>query len=301
MRALLYILSILTLVSCNNAKRIAEGKPLRQRDPSAIMKQSDKASLQWEWLGLKLDADVNTNGKKDSFTLNVRMHRDSAIWISLTPALGVEAARILMTEDSVKMISKVPLNKFVYEGDYKDFQKSIGVPFDYYDMEELFTGMPLGLDPYFDRFLSHVDGNEYALIERFPRKISKLLGGLTERDLAMAPDSSLNILMDNRRANRVINRANEEDLLIKRYWFDGITYHPTRDLFNDLNSGLTVQIIRTGDEEHRQGYLPSETTIKAYGKDVDIEAKIEVKRSRVDREYDLPFDPPEDYERRTEF
>ena len=301
MRTLLYILSILTLVSCNNAKRIAEGKPLRQREPTAILKQSEKASLEWNWLGLKLDADINANGNKDSFTLNVRMCKDSAIWVSLTPALGVEAARVFMTPDSVKMISKVPLNKFVYEGDYSDFQKSLGVPLDFYSMQEIFSGVPLGIDPYYDRFLSNIDGNEYVLIERFPRKISKLLGGLDEKELSLNPDSALSIFMDDRRANRVINRTHEEDLLIKRYWFDGLTYHPTKDLFNDLNSGLTLMVTRSGDEEHRQGYLPTNTHIKAFGKDVDIDAKIEVKRSRVDREYDLPFDPPEDYERRTEF
>ena len=164
MRTLLYILSILTLVSCNNAKRIAEGKPLRQREPTAILKQSEKASLEWNWLGLKLDADISANGNKGRFTLNVlRMCKDSAIWVSLTPALGVEAARVFMTPDSVKMISKVPLNKFVYEGDYSDFQKSLGVPLDFYSIQEIFSGVPLGIDPYI-RFLSNIDGNEYVLV-----------------------------------------------------------------------------------------------------------------------------------------
>ena len=35
-------------------------------------------------------------GRSGSFTLNVRVARDSVIWMSISPALGVEAARILL-------------------------------------------------------------------------------------------------------------------------------------------------------------------------------------------------------------
>ena len=40
-------------------------------------------------------------GQTGTFTLNVRMARDSVIWMSISPALGVEAARVLLTPDSV--------------------------------------------------------------------------------------------------------------------------------------------------------------------------------------------------------
>ena len=63
-----------------------------------------------------MSADVKANGASEDFTLSVRMARDSAIWVSLSPALGVELARILLTPDSVQLISKVPMNKFVYMG-----------------------------------------------------------------------------------------------------------------------------------------------------------------------------------------
>lgn len=296
---ILAVLSIILLAGCNNAKRIAEGKPLRPRDPHHILKQNAKGELNWGWIGFKINADIKSNGTTEDFTLNVRMARDSSIWISLTPALGVELARILLKPDSVHLISKVPLNKFVYEGDYSQLQDVLGVPFDFYSFQELFSGSPLGLDPMNDKFISKVDGNKYVLIEKFPRKVKKLLGGMDERELADLNSDSLSILMNNRRVDRVLGRTNSEDLLIKRYWFDGLTFAPSIDLFNDLKSGLTIRVERHGDEGHEEGLLPDRTVLTAHGDGVDLEVVLEIRRSRINREYDLPFDPPADYERRS--
>ena len=104
-----------------------------------------------------MNADVKVNGTSDDFTINVRMARDSAIWVSLTPALGVEVARLLLTPDSVQVISKVPQNKFVYEGDYSQLQGVLGIPFAFYSFQELFSGESLGIDPMNDKFIVKVD------------------------------------------------------------------------------------------------------------------------------------------------
>ena len=286
------------MTGCSNEQRIADGKPLRSRDPNNILKRYDKEALKWDWIGFKLDTEINVEGKSDSFTMNVRMARDSAIWISLSPALGLELARVLLLPDSVKVISKVPLNKFVFEGNYKQLEKSLGIPFDFYTFQDLLSGKPLGLNPQEDKFISQVDGVNYILIEKFPRRVKKLLGGTDEREIALNPEDSIAVLLGDRRANRMMSRTDEDDLIIKRYWFDGVTFMPVIDLLNDLSSGLSLKIKRSGDEGHRQGLLPTKTRIIARGNGVDLDCTFKVRRSRINREYELPFDPPENYERR---
>ena len=293
------IICIILLSGCSNAKRLADGKPLIPREPNHILKQSKKAVLDWDWIGFKMNADIKANETSQDFTINVRMAKDSAIWISLTPALGVEVARVLLDPDSVRVISKVPQNKFVYTGDYDQLQDFLGVPFDFYTFQELFSGKSLGLDPSNDKFISKVDGREYVLIEKFPRKVKKLLGGIDEKDLAGYERDSLSIIMNHRRANRMLDRTDSDELLIKRYWFDGVSFAPIIDVFNDLKSGLTIKVERFGDEEHSEGILPSRTVLTAFGDGVQLEAELEIRRSRVNKEYDLPFDPPADYEHRS--
>ena len=292
------ILGSVILTGCSNERRIADGKPLRSMDPNNIRKHYEKEALKWDWLGFKLDTEIMVDEESESINMNMRMARDSAIWISLSPALGVELARILLLPDSVRIISKVPSNKFVYEGNYSELEESFGIPLDFYTLQDLFSGNPLGLSNSDDKFISKVDGRNYILIEKFPRRIKKLLGGIDEKTLALNPEDSITVILGNRRAERMMNRTDESDLIIKRYWFEGITFMPVLDVFNDLSSKLTLKVMRSGDEGHSQGLLPSEIRIIALGDGVDLDCTFSVRRSRVNREYELPFDPPEDYERR---
>ncbi|PCJ82039.1 MAG: hypothetical protein COA49_03510 [Bacteroidetes bacterium] len=292
------LFAIVTTTGCSNERRIAEGKPLRSRDASNILKHVEKEALDWEWMGFKMDTDFEIDGESESFTLSVKMSRDSAIWISLSPALGVEMARILLSPDSVRVISKVPSNKFVFEGDYDDLGQTTGLPFDFYAFQSLFAGTPLGLDKQDDKFISKVDGRNYFIIEKFPRTVKKLLGGVDERHIALNPDCEINVSVRDRKAERMINRTDERELIIKRYWFDGLSFMPVMDVFDDLESGLTLKIVRSGDEGHRQGLLPTTTHLSAFGNGVNIECTLHIRRSRINRKYDLPFDPPKDYERR---
>jgi hypothetical protein len=292
------IISSVVLTGCSNARRIADGKPLRSMEPNNIIKHYEKEALKWDWLGFKLDTEIKVDGESESINMSMRMARDSAIWISLSPALGVELARILLLPDSVRIISKVPSNKFVYEGNYSELEESFGIPLDFYTLQNLFCGSPLALNKNNDKFISKIDDRNYILIEKFPRRIKKLLGGVDERTVAVNPEEPITVNMSVRRAERMMSRTDEDDLIIKRYWFEGVSFMPVLDVFNDLSTGLTLKVKRSGDEGHSGGLLPSRVQIIALGNGVDLDCTFSIRRSRVNREYDLPFDPPKDYERR---
>lgn len=292
------IISSVVLTGCSNARRIADGKPLRSMEPNNIIKHYEKEALKWDWLGFKLDTEIKVDGESESINMSMRMARDSAIWISLSPALGVELARILLLPDSVRIISKVPSNKFVYEGNYSELEESFGIPLDFYTLQNLFCGSPLALNKNNDKFISKIDDRNYILIEKFPRRIKKLLGGVDERTVAVNPEEPITVNMSVRRAERMMSRTDEDDLIIKRYWFEGVSFMPVLDVFNDLSTGLTLKVKRSGDEGHIGGLLPSRIQIIALGNGVDLDCTFSIRRSRVNREYDLPFDPPKDYERR---
>ena len=292
------IISSVILTGCSNERRIADGKPLRSMEPNNIIKHYEKEALKWDWLGFKLDTEIKVDGESESINMSMRMARDSAIWISLSPALGVELARILLLPDSVRIISKVPSNKFVYEGNYSELEESFGIPLDFYTLQNLFCGSPLALNKNNDKFISKIDDRNYILIEKFPRRIKKLLGGVDERTVSVNPEEPIIVNMGVRRAERMMSRTDEDDLIIKRYWFEGVSFMPVLDVFNDLSTGLTLKVKRSGDEGHSGGLLPSRVQIIALGNGVDLDCTFSIRRSRVNREYDLPFDPPKDYERR---
>jgi hypothetical protein len=57
-----------------------------------------------------------TEGKESqNFTVNGRMKKDSIIWLSITPGMGIEAVRCLILKDSVKILDRIH-NKFYAYG-----------------------------------------------------------------------------------------------------------------------------------------------------------------------------------------
>jgi len=75
----------------------------------------------------KLEFD---NGKNDiKATVNIRMRKDSAIWMSISPSLGIEAARALITKDSLTIMDRI--HKQYVALDYHKISKKYNFKIDY--------------------------------------------------------------------------------------------------------------------------------------------------------------------------
>lgn len=80
-----------------------------------------------------------TNGKnKFSAIANFRIKKDSLIWISISPGLGIEAARVLISRDKIQMIDKIKKN--YYEFDYLTLTETYGVDMNYDLVEAIVLG-----------------------------------------------------------------------------------------------------------------------------------------------------------------
>jgi hypothetical protein len=55
----------------------------------------------------KAKTKLDINGDKNDVTLNIRIERDKRIWVSITAILGIEAARAMITPDSILIINKL--------------------------------------------------------------------------------------------------------------------------------------------------------------------------------------------------
>lgn len=84
------------------------------------------------------------DGKNYDFNAFLRMRKDSAIWVSINAALGIEAFRILITPDSVKVLNKLDKVAQLRSMDY--LQEVTQLPFDYQALQDLIIGNPIYLD-----------------------------------------------------------------------------------------------------------------------------------------------------------
>ena len=72
------------------------------------------------------------------------MYKDSAIWLSANAVLGIEAIRVLVTKDSVKLLNKLEKTYTARSIDY--LQEVTALPLNLKTLQDLIIGNPVYLD-----------------------------------------------------------------------------------------------------------------------------------------------------------
>lgn len=92
----------------------------------------------------KLKVDFETDTKQMSgINANMRMLKDSIIWISVSAPIVGEVARAIITPDSLKAVDK--FHKRVYLRALKDAKDILNIPFDFKTLQDLIIGNPIYL------------------------------------------------------------------------------------------------------------------------------------------------------------
>lgn len=105
----------------------------------------DSARINFRTFSAKINVDYrDASGKRYDLNTNLRMVKDSAIWLSANALLGIEALRMLVTRDSVKMLDKQ--NK-VYTARSIDYlQEVTHLPLNLATLQDMLIGNAVFLD-----------------------------------------------------------------------------------------------------------------------------------------------------------
>lgn len=289
-------LLLVALVSgCSNEKRLAKGKPLKNRSSGAVLSRYEPNEFDFEWAGMKLSADIESPEGKQGFKANLRIRKDSMIWISISPALGVEVLRVVITPDSVKYVSKIPNNKHYFLGRLDEMSQISETEISFSMIQNMLLGNPVDLDQHRDKFTSRIDEQQYALISKYNRKMKKVVG---MDDKALEPNDSLEVDASDKKYQRILRRSDEEDLLLKRYWFDGYTYRLMKTMFDDLYYKRSVTIEHDDFKEEEGQTYPQRTKMTVSTPEMTSSFEFKIIRLKLNKSYDFPFEIPEDYERK---
>jgi hypothetical protein len=257
------------------------------------MKHYERNEFKYNWLGMKLDAELMTLGETQSFKANIRLKKDSVIWVSITPALGIEVFRVLITPDSVKYISKIPDNKYYYSGDFSAITELMKVDIDFAMLQDLLIGNAIGLDKEEGKFRSEIDNDLYLMISKYKRRVKRVVG---VDDRKLLPTDTISINPNDRRYQRAVRK--DDDLIISRYWLEGENFRLVKSLFDDLLHQRTVQLNYGEFKMDHEQYYPSQCALKVRSADQIQELNFEITKLVSDKTYEFPFEVPEDYERK---
>ncbi len=292
---LLAVFGLLLIIPACSRKKTGTEKPLRNRSANNILNNYEERLFTFDYLTMRVSADVKTPKESQSFKINVRMKSDSIIWMSISPLMGIEMLRVQITPDSVKYVSKVPGDRHFFLGTLDQLAAMIQTDLDYSMLESIFVGNAVQLDVDEDRFATRIDGRNYVLFSRYNRKLKKVVGNDEKR---LNPDDTVEVSITDKKYQRIIRRSDEEELMVKRYWISGDHFRVTKTLFDDLYYQQSLLVEHRDFKEDAGQLYPEKTVVTANAPEGTAIFKMEVNRIKRYDTLDFPFEIPEDYERK---
>lgn len=133
-----------SLLSCKSHKNITlnNGRCLLDFKNARTLTSNLKTNeFCFDLMNAKLSVDSEIDSASASFSVTLRMKKDSIIWLSLSK-LGIEGARVLITKDSVKFIKR-PFGSDggkYFIGDYAYISKLLNTDMDFELIQSLLVG-----------------------------------------------------------------------------------------------------------------------------------------------------------------
>jgi hypothetical protein len=163
------LLSVFITAACSTSKRTIKA-PLKEQGADYLFENLKKNELKYGYLSAKFSAVFSQDKHNTSFSGQIRIQKDSLIWISISPALGIEMVRVLISNDSIKYMNRIDKSFFTSNFDY--INTLINSTLDYDMLQSFLTGNDFSFYEN-SSFKAGIDNHEYKLITTNRRKLKK--------------------------------------------------------------------------------------------------------------------------------
>lgn len=294
---ILALLVFCGLYSCKPKLDLAQRRPVIPGKSAKLLYQKiGEKRQQFQWITGKIEAKASIKGKEQEFTTNIRMRRDSVIWLSIG-SLGIEGARILITEDSVKYILQPPVFKGSYfEGNHSYLQNLLKIEeLDLCFVQSILLGEPVLFDDD-DRWKGEIDSSFYVLKNVPGRKLRMALGIEKDEDFDLPADSLYIYDSVDKKLSKVLKRNKENDRFLKRYFLNDelqLVKMLITDVPNNRLLEITYHDFATIDSVLT---LPQRIKVNITDAKESTSFELEFTKLRTQSTATVPFKIPEKYE-----
>lgn len=170
-RTVLFILAIplLLLSACKTTQNVAR-EQIKEEGADFLFAKLKEHELKFEFISAKFSAEYEGKEESTSFNGHLRIRKDSLVWLSLTPMMGIEAIRVMVSQDSVKYINRISNTYFL--GTYDALNRMLNTNIDYDILQSFLIGNDLSF--YEDgKFKASIDDNVYKLTTAGRSKLKK--------------------------------------------------------------------------------------------------------------------------------
>jgi len=285
------LLALLTSSACKSGKPLPLiGKDIPARSPEKLIERivTNSERLKVPYYSAKASIDLRLPTGNRSFKAQIRSVTDSAVWISIIPALGIEAARVVLTKDSVKLLNRIDDEYFL--GNTAAALEKFKVKPDLDLLQEALLGLPIGFEPK-EKYRSERDNGEYVLTSKEKRRFVRAAEDISPSD-TLAGDRD----MGDRRLERTLRKAEEQEAIVFRYWLEPDSMLVTRVQIADLVRDQVAEIDYLERGGSDQQFMPTKVSITLTEPGRQATAVLELSRIVLAGPLQMNFSIPEKFE-----
>jgi outer membrane lipoprotein-sorting protein len=225
-----------------------------------VLSSMQAAQASFDFFSARFTGSVNYGGTQTDIGGTIRVRKDSAIFVSVAPFLGIEVARILITPDHVKILNR--LEGTYFEGDMQKINGMLNADLDFYMLQSMLVGNDL---THFSTRNFRLSGEKDVLLLHNPERI---------------------------RINSQIHNAGRFE---QNMWLDNQTFRITQTTLFEKNSNRNIQAKYPGFTTVQGQSFPSE--IFLLFSDMSSSAQLTARYSRItiDQPQDITFSIPSRY------
>jgi len=278
------ILFIPFLFACKRKEVVVSQEPLKERSQAFLTRHIDKNKFEFEWLGMKLDAQYTSGDEQQGFKATVRMRNDSAVSVSVSPALGIEVLRLLVDKDSLKMVSDIPGDRYVFLGSVNQLSEVAKIDLDLSTLQDLLVGNPIGLSREEGKMktgIEKLDVEYYTLISRMSRRVRRA--------------SEIQDSLSNNEGRRISKRLEDSDWIASKFWIESNFYKIAKCELTDIRTKRLVQINYSEFDEESPSHYPHKCNIQISDVKGMTSLDFEIVRINTLNHYEFSFDYDKEY------
>jgi hypothetical protein len=252
-----------TLSACKSNRSILK-VPIKEEGADFLLEKLTENEFKFNTFTSRLAIDYTYDRKKLDFKGQVRIVKDSAIWISFNQDLGIEMVRLLITEDTVKFIDRI--NRTYFVGDYAFVNDFLSANIDFGILQSLLLGNDF--EYYEDAsFRASIDSRQYRLNTTGRGKLK----------------------------SNVRNSDDNTRILLQTLWLNPETFKITEIRLKELTrNSKKLTAVYSGFQNIENQQFPTKVD---YSIEADVPIKVTVRHSRMtlNQPASMPFNVPEKY------
>lgn len=142
LRILILIGFVGILASCKTTKITSLAGSIPAMNVSRLLDSIETRS-NFDNLSSKVIVSYTTEKESRSFSARVRIKKDSLVWVSIAPVMGIELFRLSVSRDTVKLLNRT--NQTYFTRDYNEAKELLKLDIDFHSLQDILLGESLSI------------------------------------------------------------------------------------------------------------------------------------------------------------